>query len=102
MQTVESNNLEVANTIAGQIGHKAFVMMGTTFKTGSSDSLTFNVTASRKFSHVKITLDPSDTYTVKFFKIRGAQVTAEKEFEGVYADGLHQLIESVCKIRMSL
>ena len=92
-----ANVIEIANTIMGQIGgHKMKVMCGvknvTTYKVG----VKFNIGTGAKngINTVTIELDPSDTYKVTFWKIRGGKVTTVSEHEGIYADMLVELFES--------
>jgi hypothetical protein len=40
---------------------------------------------------VKITLEPSDTYTVEFYRIRGVDFTLISKHEDVYNDMLQEL-----------
>jgi len=42
---------------------------------------------------ITISLDPSDTYTLKFWKIRAGKVTKIEEMEGVYDDMLRSIFE---------
>ena len=51
-----------------------------TFKWPNKDLLRGNT--------LKITLDPSDTYTMQFYAVRGGQSKLVKEFTDVYADQL--------------
>lgn len=53
-------------------------------------------------THVRITLDPSDTYTVTFLKVRGVNVTTVHESEMVYSDSLNTCIEAHTGLRLSL
>ena len=63
------SDLTVAQTIAKQIGGRAFFMMGTRRKLGGPDFLLFDIRGSERFNKVQVTLDSSDTYIVEFFKI---------------------------------
>lgn len=101
--TTKQNELEVANTIAAQIGGRAFFMMGTRYKTGDDKSLMFDIRGSRKANKIKITLDfVTDTYTVEFFKVRGLNVSNVKTVSFVYADSLKTVIESNTGLLLSL
>lgn len=107
-------NLEVPNIIRQQIGNRAFVMMGAKNLCGDETSLTFDVRGSKLANHVKVTLDPSDTYTVKVMKIRGnkleailagapgviVKVTGERDM--VYADMLKPVLETLTGLYLSL
>lgn len=60
-----------------------------------------------KITHVRVTLDPTDTYTVEFLYVvpRGSRVgdvlTIRSE-KDVYADGLKPLVENTTRLRLSL
>ena len=94
--------LTVANTIAQQIGARAFFMMGTRRKLGTSDSLIFDIRGSVRGNKVVVTLDASDTYTVQLFKVRGLASRMVVENSGVYNDGLRQVIEGMTGLDLSL
>ena len=68
-------DMTIANEIARQIGAKAFFMMGTK-KTlvGGEKNLSFKVMRNgKKVTHITVTLDASDTYTVEFFRCWGTK-----------------------------
>lgn len=55
----------------------------------------------KKVTHIAIDLDASDTYTVTFIRqpsvrawAKGAEIKTLGEFEMVYAESLHELLES--------
>lgn len=59
----------------------------------------------KRVTHVKISLDFSDTYTVRFLKQKRApsyEVVTLAEHEGVYVDMLHELISSETGLALSL
>jgi len=92
--------LEVANTIAQQIGRQAFFMLGAKNLVGSENSLTFKIGRNAKsVSHIKVTLEPSDTYKVEAIRVRKSQgVLTSKVVESrddVYVDSLHTVIETL-------
>ena len=43
---------------------------------------------------VKVTLEPSDTYTVKFIKVKKTEVTIKHTIENVYCDELADVIDN--------
>jgi hypothetical protein len=47
-----------------------------------------------KSTHVKIILDPSDTYTVKFIRVHGTKITTVSEHSDIYCDMLVELFEN--------
>ncbi len=101
-------DMTVANEIRRQLGHQAFFMLGAKKLIGSENSLTFKIGRNPKsINYIKITLDPSDTYNVEFLRIRkpkNADVkrTTVAEFECVYVDTLHAVIERTTGMRLSL
>lgn len=97
------NTLSVANTIADQIGAKAFLMMGTKYKLGGENFLSFDIKGCPNFNKIQVTLNPSDTYTVEFFKFnRSFERVNYRSVEMVYADGLRQVIEFNTGLALSL
>lgn len=53
-------------------------------------------------NQVRIELDPSDTYTVKFYRTRGVDFTYKGEVSGVYCDTLVSVFEARTGLRLSL
>ena len=100
-----TEQLTVPQIIAKQIGGRAFYMMGTMSKIGDGNTLIFNLRGSPKhISKIRVTLDPSDTYTLEFW--RGAigkhPAKLETSISGVYAEGLNQAIEHHTMLALSL
>ena len=99
MTTTAAN---VGQVIANQIGHKAFVMMGTkNDKWVDHNCLIFTIRGCKKWKKVRVTLEADDTYTVAFFQIKGCDVTSH-EVPGVYCDMLHSVIESETGLYLSI
>ena len=97
-------DLTVARTIQIQIGADAFRMMGTNHQVGDEKSLMFNIKGCRAFNKIRVTLDPSDTYTVEFIKVGKAptfKITTESH-AGIYADALKSLIEEHTGLRLTV
>lgn len=106
--------MNTAQTIAAQIGNRAFAMMGAKNLLGGDNHLQFKVGKNAKgVTHITVTLDPSDTYTVKFDKVtpyRMDRRTGEMkggvktlaEVEGVYVDSLKTTIEANTGLYLSL
>jgi len=93
------NGLDVANEIWRQLG-RARVMIGAKDPMGDKDSLTFKVGANpKRVKWIKIRLDPSDTYTVRFVDSKGRPLY---EVDGIYADNLLHVIEMHTGLRTSL
>lgn len=99
--------LEVAQTIAQQLGHstsRMSVMIGAYNFTGSEDSLNFRFKARARngANACRIVLDPSDTYTVEFISLRGTSRKVKGEFKDVYVDSLKGLFERETGLYLSL
>ncbi len=92
-------SLEVAKTILEQLGGgRLMAMTGAKNFVGGEFSLTFRLPSTKDFvknriNHVRIVLDPSDTYAVTFSRIRGAKVVEISSHEGVYCDQLQSIFE---------
>lgn len=105
-----SQDMTVANNIAEQIGHRAFMMLGAKDKFGGENYLQFKIQGSRKVNAVRVELDPSDTYTVKFYKVNSARQIIKgapafdlvAEVSDIYADGLCSVIEAKTGLYTSL
>jgi hypothetical protein len=101
-----ANSMNIANEIRRQVGPRAFAMMGAKNLLGSEDSLQFKIGRNAKrVTHIRITLDPSDTYRVEFIRVGRApmfKTTPVADFDGVYADSLHTLIEGNTGLYLSL
>ena len=83
--------LTVANTILAQLGGNRFLAMtGARNLMGGENMLTMKLGkgAPDGITHLTVTLDADDTYTVLFQKVRGAKVAEITKHVGVYADML--------------
>jgi hypothetical protein len=89
----DSDDLEVAETIREQLGAVTLAMLGAHQLAGDDNSLQFAIKGSRRVNKIRIVLDDDDTYTVEFWKVRGADWRKVAEHSGVYVDQLHELIE---------
>ena len=96
----------VANTIANQLGgtNRLYAMVAAHSFLCDHESLTFKIGARalKGIKCVKVTLDPSDTYTVEFWSIRGINVKKVSEVHGVYCDNLKSVIEATTGLYLSL
>jgi len=95
-----SNTMQIANEIRNQLGAAAFVMMGATNLVGDARALQFKIRGS-KVTNIRIELAADDTYTVAFWKIRGAKMQKIDETEMVYADQLRPIIERATGLYLS-
>jgi hypothetical protein len=104
---MQKTDMTVARTIAAQMGgtRRLSLMVGADNFIGSADSLTFAFKGSAKANRCKITLDPSDTYTVQILKIgRAPEFKCKTVFEGsdFYCDDLQLLFETKTGLYLSL
>lgn len=90
-----NTTMQVAETIRQQIGNGALAMLGASMLVGDVDSLMFAIKGCRKGNKLRIVLAADDTYTVELWKIRGVTFAKVTELSNVYADALHQVIESM-------
>lgn len=91
--------MPVAETILAQLGGKKFIMMtGARNFVGSEDSLSFRLPGTmtrNRINHVRITLDPSDTYSLTFSAIRKMKAKIVSEHSEVYSDNLCELFRDI-------
>lgn len=98
----------VATTILAQLGgaRRLSVMIGahSFMSDGPALIFKFRAKASKGIKAIKVTLDPSDTYTVRFWRIgsRGLDVRQVAEHSDVYADDLRTVIEAETGLYLSL
>lgn len=91
----------VSATILQQLGGRKFIVMtGAKNFLGDDKSLMFSLPSTRHFvkdgiNKVRITLDPSDTYTIEFMKIGKRNgiphVNTVKKTEDIYSDVLQEV-----------
>ena len=99
------DSIAIANTIAEQIGGRAFLMLGTRQKLAIDKGLLFDLRGSPMNIHkIQVRLEPSDTYTVQFWSGATGRHPAKliHESDNIYADGLCQCIEINTGLRTSL
>lgn len=95
-----STQHQVATILAQQIGNRAFRMIGARDLLGREDGLSFRIGRNAKsVTHLRITLEPSDTYKVEALRIRRVQGVLTPKVvesrENVYVDSLHTTIEAL-------
>jgi len=108
------SSLNVAKTIADQIGSRAFVMMGAKNLVGSENHLQFKVgTNAMKVTHVTVTLTSADLYDVRFDRVTKIGFSAKTgkttggvktlaEVPGVSVDRLRAVISEQTGMYLSL
>lgn len=99
-------NLTVANIILAQLGGSARLtsMIGAKCFTGTDSSLSFRFSAraSNGSNTFRVTLDPSDTYTLEFLSVRGSSLKVKYTVSEVYADDLIRIFEEKTGLYLSL
>lgn len=109
-KTNPAGYMRVAETIKQQIGHRAFVMMGAKEFMGGDGGLgTLKFKLGRgardHITHVMVTLEPSDTYTVAFLRWHGgkrSEMETVAEYDDVYVENLRSLISKVTGFALRL
>lgn len=103
------SNLQTANTILAQLGGtgRLSAMLGAKNFLGDENSVQFRIGrgAAGGINSIKVTLDPSDTYTVEFVKVGRApnfKITTVASVDGVYCDSLKSTIEQHTRMYLSL
>jgi len=88
-------NEDVAETILQQLGGKRFIVMTgakNLLKSNGGKTLSFKLPkAISGINYVEITLDSSDTYTMKFISLRANQAKTIKNLSMIYADQLQSV-----------
>ena len=88
-------DMTTAQTILRQLGGSRFVAMtGAKNLSATANSLQLALPsyfAKNGINRVRVTLQPSDTYLVEFFKVRATKMTQIGSFDGIYADTLAAL-----------
>lgn len=84
------------NRLAVMTGAKAFLDLG------NGVSFRFPQPAAGRPNYCKVILEPSDTYTVTFGRIRGDRVLNPQEFDQVYCSDLIELFEDTTGLYLTL
>lgn len=96
----------VANIILQTLGGGRFIAMtGAKLFTQDANALNFRLPANfanHGINHVRVTLEPSDTYSVRFGKVRGLNFKIVEERDDVYAEDLRRVFTSVTGLDTSL
>jgi hypothetical protein len=89
--------MSIAKEILSQLGGNRFVAMTGAKNFGDTgNGLAFQIPAKltkNRINAVKIELDPSDTYVVKFLKISASKLTVVSHHTMIYCDQLEDLFE---------
>lgn len=95
--------MNIAQTIASQLGRKALFMIGAKHLIAGKNYLQLKLGRNAgNWNTLKIALNGLDLYDMTFYKIRKLKVTAEKTVENIYCDQLRDIIESETGLRTNL
>jgi hypothetical protein len=95
--------MNVAQTIASQLGNKALFMIGAKNLMAGTDYLQLRIGRNNKgWNALKIALNGLDLYDLTFYKIRKLKIADKKTIDNIYVDQLHDIIESETGLRTSL
>ena len=98
-QENEPPQQSIAQTILQQLGgHRFVVMTGAKNLSDTGNGLSFRLPGSGGFTknginYVKITLDPSDTYSMEFGKIRGTTYKIIHSTNDIYEEQLQEIFQ---------
>lgn len=100
------NDTTIAKTILEQLGGagRLTAMIGARDFVADERALQFGFAgkAAKGIRKVRVELDPSDTYTVRFYAGRGVSIREVQACEGIYCDVLKRTIEQVTGLYLSL
>ena len=95
--------MNIAQTIASQLGHKALFMIGAKNLMAGKDYLQMRLGRNAgNWNMLKIALNGLDLYNMTFYKIRKLKVTKEKTVDNIYCDQLCDIIETETGLRTNL
>jgi len=101
-----ATDLTVANTILSQMGGTGRLtgMIGAHTYTGRENGVSFKFKCRAKngSNMFKVTLDPSDTYTIEFISVRGMSVKVKESLSDIYAEDLVRLFQDKTGLYLSL
>jgi hypothetical protein len=97
-------NREVGLTILYQLGGlgRLSAMIGINNVAVLENGVRFKFKGCRNINCLEVILDPSDTYSLTFYKLRKFDWVVVEELEHVYADMLQDVFESVTGLRLTL
>ena len=86
-----------ANITLQQIGTGNLMACGARDFVKSNDELMFRVGSGRKLAKIVITLDPSDTYTVRYVEVsrKDFRITKEEVVSDVFCDMLGEVVRKL-------
>ena len=95
--------MNIAQTVAQQLGHKALFMIGAKNLMAGKDYLQMRLGRnSGNWNALKIALNGLDLYDMTFYKLRKLTITKQKMVDNIYCDQLCDIIESETGLRTNL
>ena len=86
--------MSIAKEILNQLGGNRFVAMTGAKNFGDTgNGLAFRIPSTKRINAVKVVLDASDTYTVKFLRITQSELKTISEHSMIYCNQLVDLFE---------
>lgn len=96
-------NQTIAAAILAQLGGNRLVaMVGANGFLNLEDGLQFKFKGSKRANCVRVILEPNDTYTVEFLKIKGFDVASIEKVPLVHAESLQVVFTRVTGLSLSL
>ena len=106
MELTKEEQRENAAVILRQLGGRKFIAMTGAKHLGSDElgGLSFKIGRNAgNITHVKISINYGlDLYKIEFLKIRSCKIKVAKEYEGVYAESLAEILTSVTALNRIL
>ncbi len=95
---------QIGLTIGNQLGGlgRLKMMIGAFNFVAHEDGLSFKFKGCKHCNYCKVTLDPSDTYSVEFGKIRALKYTVKDTMSGIYNDMLMDTFEDYTGLYLTL
>lgn len=101
-----NSDLTIANTILSQMGGSGRLtgFIGAYNYTGTENGVTFRFKCRAKngSNTFRVTLDPSDTYTIEFLSVRGTSFKIKEALSDIYAEDLVRVFQDKTGLCLSL
>jgi hypothetical protein len=95
-KAAQQQSMQIAETIIKQLGGREFIALtGSKQLVALASGVQFSIGTGAKdgINKCRITLDPSDTYTVEFFRFNGIEAKTISIHDDVYNDSLQDVFE---------
>ncbi len=95
--------MDTAQTILAQLGGRKFTAMTGAYNyLDTGNGLQFAFQGCKALNRCRITLEPSDTYLVEFFKVGKFDYVSGPSREGVYAANLQTVFTAITDLETRL